>query len=265
MFASILDKDYFIIFNQQMQISYPSHHQWLKDISAGLELDFTGSVAQKIQSSLPHLGSFGVTYTIEPLSEAYLEDFMPMYQTEIGSKQNALMHDVPGKTLHNAEAPFPYFCLSLKENGVFVGGSIFSVRPDRISFAYRTFSNGWNKAKLRASPSLIGEWAVSQYASEQGLAYLSHGKDRNPYGLNANIGLATYKLSVGCRASIRGEFEVLTLDTSTLTEDCLILELPKEGRDINKAYLVTLKETAEKYLRVTKYPDQLKVEVLYRD
>ena len=254
-----------IIFNTEMQVTFPSHHQWLKDISAGPEIDFSGSVAQKIHASLPHLEKFGVTYSIKPLSEDFLNDFMPKYQIEIGSKQNALMQDVPGKTLYNKESSYPYFCFSLEENGVFIGGTIFSVRKDRVAFAYRAFTNSWIDAKLRASPALIGEYAVAQYAASIGLTHISHGRDRNPYGLNANIGLATFKLSVGCRPSALGEFEVLTIETSTLNEDCLILELPKEGTRITKAYLVTLHETEENYLRVTKYPDLLQVEVLYRD
>ncbi len=247
-----------------MQITYPSHHQWLKDISAGFEIDFSGSVAQKIHSSLPHLADFGVDYQIEPLGEAFLKDFMPMYESEIGAKQNALLHDVPGKTLYNKESRFPYFCLSLKENGFFIGGAIFSIRPDRVAFAYRAFNNAWIEAKLRAGPALIGEYAVAQYASKIGSTFLSHGKDRNPYGLNASIGLATFKLSVGCRPSVRGEYEIFTLDTDTLKEDCLILEMPTKGPSITKAYLVTLPENETKYTRATKYPNLLKVEVIYR-
>ena len=260
-----LDKRYNTLFNMQMQVTYPSHHQWLKNISAGPEIDFSGSVAQKIHAALPHLNKHGVTYSIKPLSEDFLKDFMPMYRTEIGTKPNALMQDVPEKTLYNKEAKYPYFCFSLEESGVFVGGAIFSVRPDRVAFAYRVFNNSWTTAKLRASPALIGEYAVAQYACSLGCIYLSHGKDRNPYGLNANIGLATFKLSVGCRPSALGEFEVLTMDTDTLTEDCLILELPKEGSKIEKAYLVTSHETEDNYLRATKYPNLLQVEVLYRD
>lgn len=248
-----------------MQINYPSHHQWLKDISAGFEIDFSGSVAEKIRTTIPRLEAAGVSYTIEPLTAEFLCDFMPMYEAEISAKPNAQVHDVPGNTLYNPEAKFPYFCFSLKENGVFVGGSIFSVRSDCVAFAYRAFSSGWITTTLRASPSLIGEYGVAQYASAQGKKYLSHGKDRNPYGLNASIGLATFKLSVGCSPSVRdGSYEVHTIDTDTLDTDCLILELPKEGSSIIKAYLVTLPKTEINYIRVTKYPKLLEVTVIHR-
>lgn len=249
-----------------MQVTYPSHHRWLKDISAGFEIDFSGRAAKKIHAALPQLEGFNISYTIEPLNEAFLEDFIPKYEADIGSKQNALLHDVKGKTYNNEKSIFPYFCLSLKEHGVFIGGTIFSVRTDRVSYAYRTFNNNWIDAPVKASPALIGEYAVAQFACAQGLKYLSHGKDRNPYGLNASIGLATFKLSVGCRPYIGSdESDVIkTIDTKDLKEDCLILEMPKEGTAITKAYLVTTKETLEKYIQVTKYPELLAVEVLYR-
>lgn len=237
----------------------------MKDISAGFEIDFSGSVAEKIRTTVPRLEAAGVSYNIEPLTEAFLKSFMPMYEAEIGAKQNAMVHDVRGNTLDNPEAKHPYFCLSLKEDGLFVGGSIFSVRPNSVAFAYRAFSGSWISKSLRASPSLVGEYAVAQYACEQGKIYLSHGKDRNPYGLNASIGLATFKLSVGCRPSIRqGAYEIQTIDTNTIKTDCLILEMPKVGEAITKAYLVTSPETEDQYLRVTKYPRLLEVEVIHR-
>jgi hypothetical protein len=260
-----LDKVKNIIFNIKMQVTYPSHHSWLKDITSGLAIDFSGRTAKKIHASLPKLADFGITYTIEPLSEAFLSEFMPLYTQEIGAKENALMQDIPGKTLYNTESSFPYFCLSLRENGLFIGGTIFSVRSDRISYAYRTFLNVWNAAPLKASPALIGEYAVAQFACDKKLSFLSHGKDRNPYGLNANIGLATFKLSVGCWPSVPPISEIKTIDTETITKDCLILELPESGKKITRAYLITSRETETKHIQVTKYPDLLQVEVLYRD
>jgi hypothetical protein len=248
-----------------MQVTYPSHHSWLKDITSGLAIDFSGRTAKKIHATLPLLADFCVTYTIEPLRESFLSDFMPLYTSEISSKENALVQDIPGKTLYNTTATAPYFCLSLRENGVFIGGTIFSVRSDRISYAYRTFQNSWVTAPFKASPALIGEYAVAQFACDLKLPFLSHGKDRNPYGLNANIGLATFKLSVGCWPSVSKGCEIKTIDTDTLTKDCLILELPPEGAKITKAYLVTSRATEAKHIQATKYPDLLQVEVLYRD
>lgn len=246
-----------------MQVSFPSHHSWLKDISAGIEIDFSGRAAKKIHASLPLLEASQIEHRIEPLTEAFFDDFMPLYLGYIGNKQNALLHDVKANTLYK-DSRFPYFSFSLYESGEFIGGTIFSVRADRISYAYRTFKSDWINARIKASPAMIGEYVVAEYASTHGKQFLSHGKDRNPYGINAGIGLAAFKLSVGCRASVSKGAELRTLDTESLTEDCLILELPNEGTAITKAYLVTTPETLEKHIQVTKYPDLLAVEVLFR-
>ena len=248
-----------------MQITYPSHHCWLVDISSGLDSCFSGRVAKKINSTLPLLAQANITYKIEPLHETFFDDFSPLYTDHIGAKKNALIHNIKEKTLYNETGKFPYYCLTLRERGLFLGGVIFSLRSDRVSYAYRSFINEWQEAKLKAGPALISEYAVAQFACEKGLQFISHGKDRNPYGLNAAIGLATFKMSVGCLPTIGGKFEVKTLDTSNLTQDCLILEQPKSGSSITKAYLVTLPETEDKYLRSTKYPDQLEVQVIHRN
>jgi hypothetical protein len=247
-----------------MQITYPSHHRWLMDITSGLATSFEGRVGKKILSTLPLLSEANIHYHIEPLTENFFVKFLPLYTSQIQSKSNALIHDIVEKTLHNTKSAFPYYSLSITEGGTFIGGAIFSVRKDRVSYAYRTFIKEWQQAKLKAGPALIGEYAVAEFSCKRGLSYISHGKDRNPYGLNANIGLATFKLSVGCRPSISSEFEIKTLCTAALTEDCFILAMPEEGTIINKAYLVTLPQNEEHYLRATKYPDQLTVEVVYR-
>lgn len=229
-------------------------------------MDFSGRAAKKIHASLPILEENNVTYSIQPLTENFFSDFIPLYTEQIGNKQNALLYDVKDKTIFNKTHSFPYYSFSLYESGKFIGGTIFSLRTNIISYAYRTFNNNWQNTHIKASPAMIGEYVIAQFATEQGKKFLSHGKDRNPYGLNAAIGLATFKLSVGCRPSVGkdNEYTIDTIETATITQDCLILEQPKEGVDITKAYLVTTSENLAKYIQVTKYPDQLAVEVLLR-
>lgn len=261
-----LDKDDNTIFNIKMQVTYPSHHRWQRDVSVDPFLHFSPRTSGKIRTALELLESAHVSYTIEPLSMTFLDSFIPLYTLQIGSKENAIVHDVYGNTLGKKDAPFPYYCLSLFEQGTFIGGTIFSLRPEQISFAYRTFNPTWKQAALKITPAYIGEYATADFASKQGLKGISHGKDRNPYGLNAAIGLATFKLSIGCQPCVPEDSEIHTLETNTLTQDALILELPPLGEHkIKKAYLVTQREHEHKYLQVTKYPDLLQVEVLYRD
>lgn len=248
-----------------MQISYPSHHRWLLDISSGIDTSFTGRVGKRLRLTRPLLAGANIHSHIEPLTEAFFNDFLPLYTSQIQTKDNALIHNIVEKTLNNHDSLFPYYCLSLTEDGVFVGGAIFSVRADRVAYAYRVFFKEWHTAILKAGPALVGESAVAEFSHEQGLSFISHGMDRNPYGLNANIGLATFKLSIGCLPSVSQNHQAKSLKTSTLTSDCFILAMPESGTAITQAYLVTLRENEVQYERATKYPNQLQVEVVYRD
>ena len=248
-----------------MQVTFPSHHRWQCTLTEDPTEHFSQRTAGKIRTALALLDRVGVSYVISPLTETFLDKFIPLYTEHIGSKANALIHDVSEKTLGKKATSFPYYSLSLLEQGVFIGGTIFSLRPDRISFAYRAFNPSWSQANLKITPAYIGEYALSEFANIHKLSIISHGKDRNPYGLNAAIGLATFKLSVGCRATVPKGCEIKSIDTDTLATDALILSLPTDGEtEINKAYLVTSRENEHKYLQVTKYPDLLQVEVLYR-
>lgn len=249
-----------------MQVTYPSHHRWMRDISEGIEIGFSGRIIKMVNSSNPLLERHNIVSKIEPLTDIFFQDFTPAYLDNIGNKANAMVSDVYAMTLGKVDSKVPYFGFSLIENGKYIGGTIFSLRDDRVSYAYRTFQKDWNEAKLKANPALIGEHMIAMFAYDLGKTLISHGKDRNPYGLNSAIGMAGFKLSVGCKPSLvpPGTYEINTLDTNTLTEDCLILELPKEGNGITKAYLVTSHENEHKYLQVTKYPEQLAVEVIYR-
>jgi hypothetical protein len=249
-----------------MQVTYPSHHRWMRDISAGVDIGVSGRIVKLITKSLPLLEQSGIITKIEPLHEGFFDEFTPMYTENIGKKNNAIVFDVKATTLEKASNEFPYFGFSIHEQGQYIGGTIFSLREDRVSYAYRTFEKQWFNAKIPANPALIGEHLIAEFARNQGRNLLSHGKDRNPYGLNSAIGMAIFKLSVGCHPSnvADGTYEVRTIETDEITEDCLILEQPTTGVDITKAYLVTSRETEQKYLQVTKYPNQLQVEVLYR-
>lgn len=235
------------------------------DISSGIDTNFSGRVAKKIHLTLPLLNAHDITYSIQELDESFFVNFTPLYEKQIGNKKNALLQSIYKNTLGKNDTTIPYYSIAMYEGGHFMGGAIFSKRKDRISYAYRMYINEWISAiKLQAGPALIGEYAVAAFACEQGLCFVSHGKDRNPYGLNASIGLATFKMSVGCIPSVGGTYEIKNIETNTIKEDCLILEQPHVGSTITKAYLVVSPENEEKYLRATKYPQLLSVEVLYR-
>lgn len=249
-----------------MHIVYPSHHRWFRKNAEDPLQYFTGKNLKKLTHTLADEQLQSITWQIAPLSDDFFTDFTPLYNETIGTKENGIVHDVYQKTLGKDFIEFPYYGLSVYENGVYIGGTIFSLREDRIAYAYRAYKRDWNEITLKTNPAILAEYYVAQFASEKHIKYISHGRDRNPYGLNSAIGLATFKLSVGCSPLLTENFDTLELDTNTIEQDALILEMPEKGQlYITKAYLVTTKENEQKYIQVTKYPEQLAVEIVYRN
>ncbi len=247
-----------------MEISYPNYTVWQRETSKN-PLDFVqGKTKKKLESTIKKLTEAGIDTLIEPLERSFFEWFTPLYNSHIASKQNNIVHDIYAKTLGKETIDFPYFSLTLFERGEKIGGTIFSSRPDRIAYAFRIFPSDWQHANLLASPALVGEYAIETYAIEHQIPHVSHGRDRNPFGINAAIGLATFKLSMGCQPVLPTVYEAHTLDSDTVDVDTLVLTLPTQGEAITKAFLVTTPENEARHVQVTKYPHLLSVETLYR-
>jgi hypothetical protein len=248
-------------------INYSPYHRWLKPAVEKPEELYGTKNAKRLINSLPKISKCNITHEIQLLDMNFLKWFTPLYEKTITSKSNAVVHDIFNSTLGNPDKISEYWGLTLFENGVPIGGTILGLRTDRINIVYRIYSHKWTNASLQANPSLYTEYLVSKYAYDLGKTYVSHGKDRNPYGLNANIGLATFKLSVGCTPSIstdNNDYPLMTLDETKLTSDALILNYPTTDV-ITKATLIATKETAKDYVQLLHYPHLLHVEIIYRN
>ena len=251
-----------------MEITYASAHRWRKDV-VETPLNFFGKSEQiKLKGVLEKLQENKVRFQIEPLDEYFFDWWLTLYNERVRSKDNPQIFNVKEKTLGNADKTKQYFSLTLLEAGEKLGGVIFSLKESTLFFAYRTFKYDWKEARLRASPSLLAEYLLALHAKEAGMKNISHGKDKNPYGLNSGIGLASFKLSVGCFPQLVDIYEVKTLDTDQLTVDTFVLECPKElsaNADITKAFLVADDAGIEKWRSLQKYPERLKVEIINRN
>jgi hypothetical protein len=249
-------------------ITYAPYHRWLKPAVEKPESLYSTNNEKRLRSTLPRVADQMITHEFKPLDTDFLAWFVPMYESTIGDKKNSVIHDVYETTLGNPNSLSEYWSLAVYEKGVPVGGTVIGIRPDRIMIVYRIYKQKWSEGTLQANPSLYSEYLVSKYAYDTGKSFVSHGKDRNPYGLNANIGLAIFKLSVGCAPSIirdNDEYLPIELDTTTLDTDALVLHYPTLGDIISNATLVTRRETAEKYAQLLHYPELLSVTVVYRD
>jgi hypothetical protein len=220
----------------------------------------------RIKNSLKKIAESSITYSFEPLTREVLDWFIPLYTATITEKNNPKVNDIFESTIGKV-SKFNYLALILKEEGVPIGATLFSERNSILSFAYRIYPLNWQKNNLPAGPSLYAEYLMNEYASQNGFSKISHGKDRNPYGYNAGIGLALFKLSVGCAVDLpKDSFDILSLDTSTLTEDILVFAYPENGSThISEAYLCVTKDTLEKYDSIVKYDHLIHTNVILRD
>lgn len=254
-----------------MIIEYSPFHRWYKEAIENPEELFGTKNRKRILSSLPRISEYSITHEIKPLDQSFLNWFTPKYSDTIGAKDNAVVHDIYTSTLGNKESKSVYWCLELKENNVPIGGTIFGIREDKITTAFKVYPYKWSHGTLQANPSLYTEYLMSKFAFEQGKDSISHGKDRNPYGINAAIGLAIFKLSTGYKPYLLVESEDCQsekLNTDDIMTDSLLLHHPLTNTfddPITKATLFTTKDTESKYVQVNSYPELLEVETVYLD
>lgn len=247
-----------------MIIKYPYKHSWCRTLSKDPFAGLSKSVVIKLKATLSKIDTSTVTHEIKPLTKETIDWFVPLYTEAIENKANARVFDIYSTTIGKG-SKFSYFSLTLIEDNTPIGALIFSERNEKISIAYKFYPHDWKVNTLKASPSFYAEYLLIQHAINNGFSKLSHGKDRNPYGLNSAIGLAVFKLSVGCSPHIpKNDFVENEIDLACIDTDILVLTSPLSGTQITEAILYTSPESVEKYTQVTKYPEQLKVTVIER-
>jgi hypothetical protein len=247
-----------------MKLLIPTKVRWLREVSDDPLAQYSKRQRRALRSILHEDTQTTVSYEFLPLDQTTVDWFTLKYNKLIGTKENAVLHNITNTTINNP-AGGKYWILTINEGSENVGGIIFSERTDRINMAYKALNHRWQHTQHDAGPSLYADYIMSEKAKELGKQYLSHGKDRNPYGPNANIGLATFKLSVGCKAYYPTEEKLTEIETEALDQDSFILHAPETGTELIKnATLLCTPESEEKLSRLTKYPNQIEVKIEYR-
>ncbi len=247
-----------------MQIAYASHHTWYK-YSVDNSLNHYGKNDRKrLTKTLEQAVLEDVTYEFKPVDEAFLTWFLPMYERIIGTKKNPHIFDITNSIKSPKELSQGYITLTVYDHGQIVGGCIFNDFGWYYSIAYRVYEPHWPQTKLQASPSFFGELQLDLFTKQQGRKMLSHGKDRNPYGLNSSIGLCIFKLATGCKPRTALTYELRQMDTNVITEDCLILHHPHEGRVITDATLICTNKSENRYRQLKSYPERLTIHTIIR-
>lgn len=247
-----------------MNITYANAHSWIKTITDDLLQNYGSSDKKRIRKALESVTELGITHEIAPANEDFFSWFTPMYEKTIRSRNNPNPRDVYRTTVGKEDTKLTYKALTIKQHGEPVGGAIFSLRKSRISIAYRIFNSTWNQGNKIASPALYGEYLLDHYSQQCGFNTLVHGQDRNPYGVNSAIGLATFKLAVGCFPKLPPTYELQQLNVDDITYDILVLHSPDTGNLITEATLFTKKEYLEKYTQLLSYQERLLIHTTFR-
>ena len=198
-------------------ITYPTKVRWIKEVTAD-PLDHYGKKnREKIRAFLKATDEISVDYV--PLTDELLKWFQPLYEADISSRENPATFDVRSRTLNHPTGG-DYWMQIITEAGNRIGATIFSVKPDRLNLAFKVFPHQWPVKKRQASPSFCADYFITQYAREIDKQFVSYGMDRNPYGPNASIGLAVFKLSIGCYPYLpTTSVDYIDLDLASLDEN----------------------------------------------
>jgi hypothetical protein len=247
-----------------MLIKYASHHSWYKSTQENSLLHYGKNDQRRLRKTISLAEASEIRMEIRPADASFFEWFTPLYNQSISAKRNPQLHDIKQILTNEYPLAVGQFTLTLYEKDRPVGGCIFTDYGWYHSIAYRVYLPDWREAKAPASPALYGEYLLDKYSHEQQRKMLTHGRDRNPYGINSSIGLCIFKLAAGCAARTALTHEVRVLDTDTVHEDCLVLHLPEKKRKISEATLICTEATKDKYTQLFKYPDRLTINTIIR-
>lgn len=234
-----------------MKITAPTKIRWRKTITP----DVLGSYSKKKRKRISQIledETLHIQTSFEKLTEDHLMWFSPMYAETISQKENGVFHDVKETTLDNDKKT--YYILTVTENSKPIGGTIFSIRKEAIGIAYRIYPNDWPMHTLAANPSLFSDYIITEYALSLGKEFISHGMDRNLYGVNSAIGLATFKMSVGYEPFIPFKPKYEEVDTANIDDSTLIFHKP-DGDDmkIKRATLLDKEDQVSSYKQLLTY------------
>lgn len=246
------------------QITFPEKVVWYKKITATTLLDnFSKRHQKRLRVALEKSESCAISGDIEVIDEHFLSWFIAYYTDKMSQKANPHLVDIR-KILAKYSGKRACYGLTLSENGTPIGGAILIHKGNRITTAVKIFNPTWTDAEIPVSPALYAEYQLYAHAITHNYYTIYHGQDTNPYGINSDISLCAFKLSLGYRAKLPDKPETRTLELATVTTDFLALAFPDSGTDITKGDLYTTTENAPQYEMVTKYPESITVTVHIR-
>ncbi|PIR03737.1 MAG: hypothetical protein COV59_04680 [Candidatus Magasanikbacteria bacterium CG11_big_fil_rev_8_21_14_0_20_39_34] len=182
-------------------IIYPQNIVWHLDLRQAEDpLEFFGKTTKKrIRQSVELLKDSSFKFLYEKVDETCLNKFLPIYRANIAQKENPKIIDIVGRVKEKIQEGNTVECCSFYDGEIFLGGVIYrySEQDQDLKIHYRVFPKEIS-LKLPINISMIADYFIYKRALELKKVLLSHGQDRNAYGLHSAIGLAMFKLQAGC-------------------------------------------------------------------
>ena len=226
------------------EIMYPSHIGWRVALDGVNDVAhfFGTETVKRVEKSKTLLAQSptGFRFICEPVTPAWLDAFVPLYEEYIGAKEHAAVSQVRAHIAAEQAKGKAYETISLWEGKKFLGGVIYAVMKDRIQVAYRVFPRQLS-VKLPVGVSYLAEDYLYRRVFELGKKTIVHGRDRNPYGLNSAIGLAEYKLKIGCAPFVSSAPVVTFKKLAELPahQEALVFLGTEKERTITQARLIS--------------------------
>jgi len=231
-----------IVLHMTDDILYPSHIAWRVSWGGVGDIDEIWGLetSKRVAKAKERLAAAAVPYrfVVGEMTNEWLDRFVPLYEEYIGAKENGTVFDIRNKITTNQAVGKKYEAISLWQGDVFLGGVIYSLGVKALHVAYRVFPRQLD-IKLPISCSYVAEDYLYRRAFELQKHGIVHGKDRNPYGINSAIGLAEYKLKVGCAPWVSQSEAVVFSDATELRADqeALVFLGKEKGIKITEAIL----------------------------
>ncbi|MBT6253837.1 hypothetical protein HOI83_01230 [Candidatus Uhrbacteria bacterium] len=236
--------------------------QYMRFISWNVYLDdfesaddaFSSKRVTRVRKSLENLKDSQYRFEQLELTDDLLDQFVVLYDAFMTKKEGGVVYPVKEGINANQEKGRKYHMLALWNGEVLEGGLIFSERKSAISVAYRVFPTSLDIATT-ASPAQIAEYMVVDAALKMGKARVNHGRDRNAYGINADIGLASFKMRSGAIPHISKNGNEIVDLPETLDSDILVCVGDEPGEICDELVLFTDldEEEALKKYQISKY------------
>jgi hypothetical protein len=184
-------------------ITYPEYIYWKKDLNDINDISqfFSPKTFKKIVSAKNKVFEQGYIFDVVDVNKTNLLAFENIYKLHINQKKNPRVFEVTDIIEGLMSKNITIKMIQVTKGEEFIGGLIFQERQNYLSTCFKYFPFEI-EIKLPISITYIAEYYLFKYSLEKNCSYLKHGKDRNQYGYNSDIGLARMKLQLNLQPHV---------------------------------------------------------------